>query len=266
MAFGRLAFVGLVLWGISGLTSAQSIDCASAALNHSERAVCASEPLRALAASMDTRYRLVADGLGVKQSQVEWTRVRDRCNGNVACLTTAYRERNAYLAKLPVVAKPAATPIAAEPIKHLFLRHAPALLSPAPAASASPSTASASEQLERAAGPAPASSQPPQWNSMWLVGGVLLASIVLWQTLTNVCGKCPNCHHWFARIEIDRRQLANDASELATRRRLGLRSRAISGHLASADAGRGGTATVRHYNQCRICLHEWETVTQEAQP
>jgi len=267
MAFGRLAVVGLVLWGISGLTSAQSIDCASTALNHSERTVCTSEALRALAASMDKRYPLVADGLGVKQSQLEWTRVRDRCNGNAACLITAYRERNAYLAKLPVIAKPAATPIAAEPIKHLFLRHAPAqLLNPSPAASVAPSTAlaSASEQLERAAGPAPANTPPP-WNALWLVGGVLLASILLWQMLTNVCGKCPNCHHWFARIEIDRRQLSNDASEHATRRRLVLRSRAAAGPLDTPDAGRGRMAAVRHYNQCRICLHEWETVTQEAQ-
>lgn len=266
MAFGRHAFVALFLWGISGATFAQAIDCARTTLNHSERAVCTSAPLRALAASMDKRYSRVADGLGVKRSQLEWTRVRDRCNGNVACLTTAYRERDAYLATLPVIAKPAATPIAAGPIKHLFLRHAPAqLLNPSPDTWTAPSTAiaSASEQLERAAGPTP-NTQPPHWNTLWLSGGVLLASVLLWQMLTNVCGKCPNCHHWFARIEIDRRQLADDAPELAPRRRLSLRSRAGAGPLATTDAGRGRVATVRHYNQCRICLHEWETVTQEA--
>jgi hypothetical protein len=266
MAFARLAFLALFLWGISGASTAQAIDCASSVLNHSERAVCASEPLRALAASIDRRYARVADNLGVKQSQLEWTRVRDRCNGNLACLTTAYRERNAYLAGLPVSARPSAA-ASAQPIKHLFLRHAPAqLLSPSPAVAPTPSmdAVSASERLARAAGPAPAVSQPPHWSTLWFLGAMLLASVLLWQMLTNVCGKCPSCHHWFARVEIDRRQLASDAEEpAATRRRLSLRSRATAGPLAGTNAGLGRRAAVRHYNQCRICLHEWETVTQE---
>jgi uncharacterized protein len=268
MAVWRLAFLALFFGGVFGAASAQAIDCASNALNHSEHAVCASEPLRELAASIDKRYPRVADGLGVKQSQLDWIRIRDRCNGNLACLTTAYRERNAYLAKLPVTAKPPATTTAfATPIKHLFLRHAPAqLLNPSAVVASAPpmETSSPSERLERAAGPSPATHPTTQWNTLWFLGGVLFASILLWQMLTNVCGKCPSCHHWFARVEIDRRQLAGEASELAARRRLGLRSRATASPLAGTDASRGRLATVRHYNQCRICLHEWETVTQEA--
>ena len=267
MAFARLAFFELFLWGISGASSAQAIDCASNELNHSERTVCASEPLRVIAASIDRRYSRVADNLGVEQSQLEWARVRDRCNGNLACLTTAYRERDAYLAALPVSVKPSVTTAAsAQPIKHLFLRHAPAqLLSPSPTMGPTPSmeAVSASERLSRAAGPAPAVSQPPHWSTLWFLGAMLFASVLLWQMLTNVCGKCPSCHHWFARVEIDRRQLASDAAEPATRRRLSLRLRATAGPLASADTGRYRLAAVRHYNQCRICLHEWETVTQE---
>ncbi len=251
---------------MSGVASAQAIDCASNALNHSERAVCASEPLRELAASIDKRYPRVADGLGVKQSQLEWTRVRDRCNGNLACLTTAYRERDAYLARLPVIAKPSATTTAsAAPVKHLFLRHAPAqLLSPSATIAAAPpeETASAGERLERAAGPASPIGPTPHWNTLWFLGGVLFASILLWQMLTNVCGKCPSCHHWFARVEIDRRQLTSETSEPASRR-LGRRSRASAGFLSLTEPGRERTATVRHYNQCRICLHEWETITKE---
>jgi len=267
MAFWRLALLALFFWGISGSSSAQAIDCASTALNHSERTVCASEPLRELAASIDKRYPRVADGLGVKQSQLEWTRIRDRCNGNLACLTTAYRERNAYLAGLPVIGKPVATAAATAPMKHLFLRHAPAqLLSPTTAIAATPpqDPASASERLERAAGPAPAIGSTPRWNTLWFLGGMLLASILLWQMLTNVCGKCPNCHHWFARVEIDQRQLSSETPELAGRRRLGLRSRATAGSLTVSDPGQGRMTAVRHYNQCRICLHEWETITQEA--
>ncbi|WP_458071985.1 hypothetical protein [Rhodanobacter sp. BL-MT-08] len=266
MAFWRLAFLALFWGGISGAASAQAIDCASTTLNHSERAVCASETLRSLAASMDRRYSHLADTGSARHSQLEWTGIRDRCNGNLACLTTAYRERNAYLARLPAITtSAAAAPDSTEPVKHLFLRHAPAqLLSPAPSAlPAEP--ASASERLNRAAGPAtPAISQTPRWNTLWVLVGLLSVSILLWQMLTNVCGKCPNCHHWFARVEIDRRQLASDATRLSTRRRLIPRSRAVTDTMAGHESGRGHVAAVRHYHQCRMCLHEWETITQEA--
>lgn len=256
----------MFLWGFSGAAAAQPIDCAGSALNNSKQAVCTSAPLRALAASMDKRYPRVADGLGVKQSQLEWTSVRDRCNGNLACLTTAYRERNAYLAKLPVTARPTALADSSrQPIKHLFLRHAPAqLLIPAAAQPAmAPVAAGASDQLNRAAGPAPVDARAPLWNPLWLLAGLLFASILLWQMLTNICGKCPSCHHWFARVEIDQRHLPNDPSEISTRRRRVLRPRAMTGNLATAESVRGRVAAVRHYNQCRMCLHEWETTSQE---
>jgi len=256
----------MFLWGVSGAAAAQSIDCASTTLNNSAQAVCASASLRSLAASMDKRYPRVADNLGVKQSQLEWTSVRDRCNGNLACLTTTYRERNAYLAKLPVTARPLASADSSrQPINHLFLRHAPAqLLIPASAQPVSGASApNASDQLNRAAGPAPTELPATHWNPLWLLSGVFLASILLWQMLTNVCGKCPNCHHWFAKVEIDQRNLAGDLPELPVRRRRGLRQRATANNLANPEAMRGRVAAVRHYNQCRMCLHEWETTSQE---
>jgi hypothetical protein len=265
MLFRRYAFAALLFWGLSGAATAQTIDCASNDLNHSERAVCASAPLHALAVSMDTRYLRVADNPDVRQSQAAWINLRNRCNGNLACLTTAYRERSAYLAGLRAKATPTPIPpIAAQPMQHLFLRHAPAqLLGPSPVTPAT-EAASASARLERAAGPAaPVINQTPHWKTLWFLGGVLLVSVVLWQLLTNVCGKCPNCHHWFARVEIDRRPQAAHASIPAIRRRLSLRSRALASPLSGIDIVQGRAGAVRHFNQCRICLHEWETVTQE---
>ncbi len=266
MASWRFAFLVLFLCAIAGAASAQSIDCASTALNHSERVVCASASLRALAASMDKRYRRVADGQGVKQNQLEWTHVRDHCNGNVACLTAAYRERNAYLAALQVTARSAATPTAAASVTHLFLRHAPGQLpakSPA-IASAPPADANgASERWDRAAGPDPVIGRPPHWSTLWFLGGVILASILLWRMLTNVCGKCPNCHQWFARVQIDRHPLSGDATAPTTRHRFALRSRATDDRQASDEVHRARGAALRHYHQCRICLHEWETTSQE---
>lgn len=259
-------FLALVLLGVSGVAGAQAIDCASSALNNSEQAVCASTSLRSLAARMDKRYPLVTDAPGVKQSQLEWTTLRDRCNGNVACLIKVYRQRNAYLAALPLPEKPltaADTPNA--PTKHLFLRHAPAqLLTPASAQQpANLDVESATAQLERAAGPLTVEEHTTHRNSIWFLAGIMSAAILLWQMLTNVCGKCPSCHHWFAKIEIDQRNLANDPSELSTHRRRGLRQRAMTNSVAIPEPMRGRVAAVRHYNQCRMCLHEWETTTQE---
>ncbi len=215
---------------------------------------------------MDRRYLRVADGPGVKRGQLDWISVRDRCNGNMTCLTTAYHERNAYLATLPVNARPA---VAAEsvspPIRHLFLMHSPAqLLAPATAKPAALAQAvSASDQLNRAAGPPPAEAPPQPWHRLWFLAGLLFVSVVLWQMLTNVCGKCPNCHHWFAKVEIDQRRLATDPSELPDIHRRGLRPRATASRRANTDSTRDRVAAVRHYNQCRMCLHEWETTSQQ---
>lgn len=266
MALRRFVLLAMFLAATSGATRAQSIDCANTALNNSEQAVCTTAPLRSLAASMDKHYSRVADGPGVKQSQLEWTKLRDRCNGNLTCLTTAYRERNAYLAKLPVTAKPTATVDSSrEPIKHLFLRHAPAqLLASAPTRPATISGAtSASAQLDRAAGLAPVQDHSSHSEPLWLLGGLLLATTLLWQMLTNVCGKCPSCHHWFAKVEIDQRNLASDPPKPTTRPRRGLRQRVLANNLAPVESMRGRVGAVRHYNQCRMCLHEWETTTHE---
>jgi uncharacterized protein len=264
MAFWRYAFFALFFWGSTGTASAQAIDCARNDLNHSERTVCASAPLHALAIGMDKRYARVLNNAGVKQSQSAWIDVRDRCNGNLACLTTAYRERSAYLAKSSVDVAPKGRSAAAAPsMQNLFLRHAPAQLL-ASSSGITTAEAGASARLDRAAGPAaPVISQAPHWNTLWFVGGVLFVSVLLWQTLTNVCGKCPNCHHWFARVEIDRRRLASAASTAPLRRRLRLRSRALASPLPQTNASHERKRSVRHFNQCRICLHEWETVTQE---
>ena len=266
MALRRFTLLTMFVWGFSSAAAAQAIDCASTALNNSAHAVCASAPLRALAASMDRRYLRVDDSIGVKQGQLQWSRMRDRCNGNLACLSTTYRERLAYLAKLPATAGPATVGEASRPpVKHLFLRHAPAqLLIPAGAQpEAAPDLAAAGDQRDRAAGPAPVDVHTPHRDPIWLLGGVLLASIVLWQLLTNVCGKCPSCHQWFARLEIDQRHLTNDPPQVATRRRRVFRQLASAGHLAHAEPVRNRSATVRHYHQCRMCLHEWETTSHE---
>jgi uncharacterized protein len=240
---------------------AQAIDCASNALNHSELAVCASASLRSLAASVDQRYPRVAGDVDVQRSQLAWITVRDRCNGNVACLTATYRERNAYLAALPAASGPGSS---RAPLKHLFLRHAPAQLldSVATQRNVLANGINATDKLDRAAGAALAV-KPAPWNPLWLLTGVLCASALMWRLLTNVCGKCPNCHHWFARVEIDQRNLATGSPELPPHRRRGLRKRAFMSNPSSSEPARSRNTAVRHYNQCRMCLHEWETTSKE---
>jgi uncharacterized protein len=244
---------------------AQAIDCAGAVLNHSELAVCASASLRSLATSIDQRYPQVAGDVDVRRSQLVWITVRDRCNGNVTCLTATYRERNAYLAALPAAPGPlTGTDSSRAPLKHLFLRHAPAqLLGPVAAQkNVLADGTNATDKLDRAAGPSLVVRQA-RWNLLWLLTGALCASALLWRLLTNVCGKCPSCHHWFARVEIDQKSLAASSLELPLRRRGGLRKHTLANYRSIPESTQGRIATVRHYNQCRMCLHEWETTSQE---
>ncbi len=256
--------LGAILLLACSAVHAQAIDCAGAALNNSERAVCASISLRSLAASIDGRYRRVAGDGNVRQSQLDWVKARNRCNGNMVCLTTTYRERNAFLAALPPASDPISeTDSSRAPLKHLFLRHAPAqLLNPVAAQQVLPADgANADDKLDQAAGGP--RTEKPRWNPLWLLIGVMFTSALLWQMLTNVCGKCPSCHHWFARVEIDQRNLADDALDKPVRRRRRQRMRALTTNLSDPESVRGRVATVRHYNQCRMCLHEWETTSQE---
>lgn len=260
MALRSVVLFAVFLGSAPGVSAAQAMDCRSAALNHSEAAICASPSLRALDAVMDKRYQRVASEPGVQQGQLAWASLRDRCNANVGCLDSIYRQRNLYLAALPPPADAAAaTKVSRKPLQHLFMRHAPAQLLVAPP---TPSLAvDATGELYRAAGPARPEAPKPQWNSLWFVSGVVLVAILMWQLLTNVCGKCPNCHHWFARVEIDQRQLIDDRPE-PNRRRRGLRHRASAASPSVIEPIHERASVLRHYHQCRMCLHEWETVSE----
>ena len=260
MALQRCAFLALILAGFFGTASAQTIDCADKALNNSDAAVCASSPLHALDVSIEKKYQHLAHDPAAQQSQREWASRRDRCNASVACLDAVYSERSAHLDNLLAADKltAARSPLKAVPT-HLFLRHAPAqlLLPPAPGVSAD-----ATDHLNRAAGPVVPVRDTTHWNPIWFVSVVMMVALLLWQILTNVCGKCPSCHHWFARTEVDQRHFTVDQAELPRRRGWRPRLRGASSSMSSQPVHRP-VALVRHYNQCRMCLHEWETTSPQ---
>lgn len=261
MALRSIVFFAVLLSSTFGVSSVGAVDCRSAALNHSGAAICATPSLRALDASVEKSYQRVASEPGVQNGQLAWIALRDRCNANVACLHSIYRQRDLYLASLP---SPVSVGAARTPLQHLFMRHAPAQLLIGASAPLLITGGSATSELDRAAGPARPEAPRPPWNPFWFLSGVVLAAILLWQLLTNVCGKCPNCHHWFARVEIDQRQLSGDRAEPASRRRLSRQRasrRASPGSLAVIEPMHE-RCLVRHYHQCRMCLHEWETVSE----
>lgn len=247
-----------------GPAAALAVDCKHANLTHSERAVCGSASLRKLDASVSQRIALVAGDGSARQSQYAWLQQRDRCNGNIPCLTRTYNERNAYLAAVTVA--PTQADAIASSLQQLLSRHGPSqpLVPVPPSLTGTMLPVSASDELNRAAGPQPAVNQPASWKPLWFLGGMLLAELLLWKMLTNRCGRCPHCHHWFARMELDRATQTDDSVMPPLLRRRRFRHRALAAHGVGSEFARTYTTTVRHHNQCRMCLHEWETTSRES--
>jgi hypothetical protein len=242
---------------------AQAIDCHRAGLNHSESVVCASTALRALDMSVGRRYALVAANRSVTPGQRNWVQLRDRCNGNTICLTAAYRDRLATLSAM-AIPPPARVDVANTAMPPLFLDGAPPqLLMPLTAGASGPG--GPSDQLNRAAGPMRMVEKPRDWLLLWVLGSMLLAEVLLWKMITRLCGKCPHCHHWFARIELDRLTETNsDGVLLPLLRRRRLRRRTLSSNGANPTLTRSQSVSVRRHNQCSLCLHEWETTSRES--
>lgn len=264
MALWQSAWLAVLLWFVCGAASAQGIDCQRANLSHSETDVCASASLRALDTRISQRFVLVADDSSVKKSQRAWLQLRNRSNGKTTCLTPTYRERNAYLAAI-VIPPPTRTEVITRSLQQLLLRHAPAqpllLLPPSPTGTMVP--VRASDLLTRAAGPQPVIKKPPDRKLLWFLGGMLLAETLLWKTLTKLCGKCPRCHHWFTRVELDRLTQTASSVVLPILRRRRLRRLTPDGNGENPEFTRSKTISVRRRNQCKMCLYEWETSSRE---
>ena len=266
MVLRQSAWQVLLLWSACGTAAAQAIDCHRVDLSHSETAVCASTSLRELDASVSRRYAQLVTDPRASLTQRAWLQLRDRCNGNTLCLTSSYRDRSALLSRIPVAPPPIArVAVASTTAPSIFAPRSPmqALL-PQPALPLSRPTENPSDQLNRAAGPMRAESKPPGLKLLWFLGGMLLAEVLLWKMLTNLCGKCPHCHHWFTRVELDRIIQADNASALPLLRRRRLRKQALIPSGESPSFTRSQTIAVRRHNQCSLCLHEWETTSRES--
>jgi uncharacterized protein len=262
MALRSLMLLAVFLGGTFGTATAQAIDCANAPSNNSDKAICASASLRALDTTMSHRYQQATEIAGVRQSQLEWIGTRERCNGNIVCLQNAYRQRNVFL--LAMVPPDAST--TTRPIRHSFLRAQPPFTAAAPTlqTASTSSVADATDFLNRAAGPAVAAANTSDLNPWWILGGVVVAALFLWQMLNDVCGKCPSCHQWFARMEVDLDSETHEGAwpparsgQRRERRSMSIRTAANAKHM------RARVIHHRHYNQCKICQHEWITTSQE---
>lgn len=254
----RPAWLVLLLWFVSGVSMAQAIDCQRSGLSHSGSTICASTALRALDAAVSQRYALVAADDDAGRSQRAWLQLRDRCNGNSSCLTAIYRNRSAYLSTI----SPPSAPVGIADL--LQPRLMPTSTPVTPPGSVTSPAEDPSVQLNRAAGPLPVVKKAPGLRPLWFLGGILLAEVLLWKMLTNFCGRCPHCHHWFTRIELDRVSQTDSGVVLPMLRRRQPGSRLHADNAGNQKFARSQTIGVRRHNQCTMCLHEWETISREA--
>lgn len=264
MRLHQSAWLVVLLLSVCGASLAQAIDCHGVGLTHSASAVCASTALRALEARVSGDSALVAADPRVRLSQRARLQLRDRCNGNILCLTSNYR--NALLSPLPVVPPALHAAVAGTAVPSIFAPRTPGqvLLPQRALPICTKATCSPGDQPNRAAGPLSVVRKPPGMKLLWFLGGMLLAEVLLWKMLTNYCGKCPHCHHWFTRVELDRLTQADSASVLPVLRRRRLRNRALAaaGDIPSFTGSQ--ILAVRSHHQCSLCLHEWETTSQES--
>ncbi|HEY4143566.1 hypothetical protein [Pinirhizobacter sp.] len=197
----------LALAGLALAAPASAVDCASSPAGHSDQAVCASPALTRqddkLKHLLDTRAP--SDALG--SSQVDWEKSRARCNGNQACLESAYRSRLAAVqAFAPKAEPPLRKPkiVISEILPNGKLVPIPPVVKGAsrPRADVTPTPdvgRSADELLAAAAGPTTVTEST---RDGWIVpalarcGIVLLLLLALAYALRHFVGRCPSCRHW----------------------------------------------------------------------
>lgn len=218
----------------------------------------ANTSLRVLDDSVGGGHALPDGTASAEQTRRAWMEVSDRCKEDMAFLAAATCQREVVLA---TGASPAAATADAPGVlwRQLFRKRAPARqLLPMPAAAAG---AAAPTSVIAPVRPA---ARYPGWKPLWLLGGVIMAEILCWKMLTRLCGKCPNCHQWFARVELHRLAQANDSAALPVLRRRRFRHRSLATNPGNAERERRRSVPLRRHNQCCMCLHEWETTSRGA--
>jgi len=256
MILRQPARLALLLWCVFGAALALGVDCHRSELPPADNGRCESTSPRALDASVGRRHALVEADDSITPSQRGWLPLHDRCNGHTTCRSATYPDRNAFLSSIP---DPSEDQVDLDtPSKPpLFLRHAPAHVLIAGAPSPSGTKTSGNSHAPRHA-----VKNTPGLTTLWFLGGMLLAEVLLWKMLTNLCGRCPHCHHWFARVELDRLTPTDGGVVLPKLRARRFRFGTPAPYPAFSKIARSQTTSTRRQNQCSMCLHQWETTSR----
>ena len=197
-----LALAGLTLAG-----PAAAVDCVSSATSHSDQAVCASPALARQDANLQRLLATRAPSDALASTQADWEKSRARCNGNQACLDSAYRSRLAAVQAFPPKAEPPLRKpkiVISEILPNGKLVPIPPVAKavPKPKVDAIPMPddgRSADERLAAAAGP---TTNAQSTNDGWIVpalarsGIVILLLLGLAYFLRQFIGRCPSCKRW----------------------------------------------------------------------
>lgn len=197
----------LTLAGLTAATQAAAVDCTSSPISHSDQAVCASPALARHDANLQRLIATRAPSDALASTQADWEKSRARCNGNQACLESAYRSRLAAVQAFPPKAEP---PLRKPKIVISEILPDGKLVPIPPVAKAAPKpkvnvTAmpddgrSADERLAAAAGSIP---NVQGSHDGWIVpalarsGIVILLLLGLAYGLRHFIGRCPTCRRW----------------------------------------------------------------------
>ena len=197
----------LVLAGLSLAAPAAAVDCTSSPASHSDQAVCASSALTRQDANLQRLLATRAPSDALASTQADWEKSRARCNGNQACLDSAYRSRLAAVQAFPPKAEPPLRKpkiVISEILPNGKLVPIPPVAKAAPRpkvdATVMPDDGrSADERLAAAAGPAAtAQSTSDGWIVPALARGgiVILLLLGLAYVLRQFFGRCPSCRRW----------------------------------------------------------------------
>ena len=197
----------LALAGLTLAAPAAAVDCASSPASHSDQAVCASPALVKQDANLQRLLATRAPSDALASTQADWEKSRARCNGNQACLDSAYRSRLAAVQAFPPKAEPPLRKpkiVISEILPNGKLVPIPPVAKAAPkpkvdATSMPDDGRSADERLAAAAGP---STITESANNGWIVpalarsGIVILLLLGLAYGLRQFFGRCPSCKRW----------------------------------------------------------------------
>lgn len=197
----------LALAGLTLAAPAAAVDCASSPASHSDQAVCASPALVKQDANLQRLLATRAPSDALASTQAEWEKSRARCNGNQACLDSAYRSRLVAVQAFPPKAEPPLRKpkiVISEILPNGKLVPIPPVAKAAPkpkvdATSMPDDGRSADERLAAAAG---SSTITESVNNGWIVPALARSAIVillllgLAYVLRQFFGRCPSCKRW----------------------------------------------------------------------